>query len=59
MNELKPCPFCDSKSEVWSDGNRTWGLIRHKDECFFPNFRNHEIPESDFEAWNRRINDAD
>ena len=54
MSELKPCPFCGASVEVLSDGHRTWGLVRHHDGCLFPNMRNHEIPEYDFEAWNTR-----
>lgn len=54
MSELKPCPFCGGEVEVLSDMHRTWGLVMHRDGCFFSNFRLHVIPEYDFEAWNTR-----
>lgn len=54
MADLKPCPFCGTKPEVIGDERRTWGLVEHEDGCLFPNFRKHEIPESDFAAWNTR-----
>lgn len=59
MTDLKPCPFCGVKPEVMSDERRTWGLVEHKDGCLFPSFRKHEIPESDFGAWNTRAVVAD
>lgn len=51
---LLHCPFCDAKADVLSDGTRTWGLIEHREGCLFPSYPKHEIPESDFEAWNTR-----
>lgn len=54
MTELKPCPFCSAEPEILSDGRRTWGLIQHNDGCLFPTYPKHEIPESDFAAWNTR-----
>lgn len=51
---LLPCPFCGAEVEVLSDMHRTWGLVKHRDGCLFPNFRNHQISEYDFEAWNTR-----
>jgi len=55
MSELKPCPFCGAPVEVLSDLKRTWGLVRHRDGCLFPNLRNHQISEYDFDAWNTRV----
>lgn len=54
MSELKPCPFCSAEPEILSDGRRTWGLVQHNDGCLFPTYPKHEIPESDFTAWNTR-----
>ena len=54
MSDLRPCPFCGTKPEILSDGRRTWGLLEHKGGCLFPPFPKHEIPESDFDAWNER-----
>lgn len=51
---LKPCPFCSAEPEVLSDGHRTWGLVQHNDGCLFHVYPKHEIPESDFAAWNNR-----
>lgn len=51
---LKPCPFCSAEPEVLSDGHRTWGLVQHNEGCLFPVYPKHEIPESDFAAWNTR-----
>lgn len=52
--ELLPCPFCSAEPEVLSDGRRTWGLVQHNEGCLFPVYPKHEIPESDFAAWNTR-----
>lgn len=54
MSELKPCPFCGVKFEIWCDKRRIWGLARHRPGCFFPSEHNHEIPEYDFDVWNTR-----
>lgn len=54
MSELLPCPFCSAEPEIWSDGRRTWGLVQHNDGCLFPTYPKHEIPETDFAAWNTR-----
>lgn len=54
MSELKHCPFCSAEPEILSDGRRTWGLVQHNDGCLFPTYPKHEIPESDFAAWNTR-----
>ena len=54
MSELLPCPFCSAEPEILSDGRRTWGLVQHNDGCLFPTYPKHEIPESDFAAWNSR-----
>lgn len=54
MSELLPCPFCSAEPEVFSDGHRTWGLVQHNEGCLFPVYPRHEIPESDFSAWNSR-----
>lgn len=51
---LKSCPFCSAEPEVLSDGRRTWGLVQHNEGCLFPVYPKHEIPESDFAAWNTR-----
>ena len=57
MTELKPCPWCGAKAEVWQDGVRTWGLIEHKPDCWLaydiPRHKQ-EIPRAEFAAWNRR-----
>ena len=52
--KLKPCSWCGAKADVLSDGTRTWGLIEHREGCLFPSYPKHEIPESDFKAWNTR-----
>lgn len=59
MTELKPCPFCGAVPETFVGKFREWGLVVHRDGCLFPTFPKHEIPKADFEAWNRRANDAD
>jgi hypothetical protein len=55
--ELKPCPWCGAKAEVWQDSVRTWGLIEHKPDCWLaydiPRHKQ-EIPRAEFAAWNRR-----
>lgn len=62
MSELKPCPFCGGEAEVCEGGingrTRVYGLIEHKDGCFFladglPTKYQH-IMESEFDAWNSR-----
>lgn len=52
--ELLSCPFCSAEPEILSDGRRTWGLVQHNDGCLFPIYPKHEIPETDFAAWNTR-----
>lgn len=52
--ELRECPFCGVTGVILSDRWREWALFEHKDSCLFPNFRKHEIPASDFAAWNTR-----
>ena len=60
--ELLPCPFCGGEAEVCEGGingrMRVYGLIEHKDGCFFladglPTKYQH-IMESEFDAWNAR-----
>lgn len=53
-SELLPCPYCSAEPEILNDGRRTWGLVQHNDGCLFPTYPKHEIPESDFAAWNSR-----
>lgn len=56
--ELKSCPFCGAKAEVWHDYKRTWGLIEHKPDCWLahglPWHVKQEIPHAEFDSWNRR-----
>ena len=56
--ELKPCPWCGAKAEVfWQNNVCTWGLIEHKPDCWLaydmPRLKQ-EIPRAEFAAWNRR-----
>lgn len=59
MTELRECPFCGAKAEVWQDTFRTWGLIEHSPECWLvrglPTCKQ-ELPMVEFETWNRRAN---
>lgn len=55
--ELRSCPFCGAKAEVWQDNVRTWGLIEHEPDCWLaydvPRHKQ-EIPRAEFSSWNRR-----
>lgn len=58
MDELKPCPFCGSKAELWElDGEIDIRVI-HKHDCWIDAFEGLFIDIEDgvqaIEAWNTR-----
>ena len=60
MTELKPCPFCGLRLELYNERNpKLW--IHPKNDCFLAiadsEFGNILVAEDEVDAWNRRAGD--
>jgi len=51
MTELKPCPFCGSKAEIYQDYEGSWTI--ECTVCFARSWPRKD-KEQAIEAWNRR-----
>lgn len=66
MNELKPCPFCGAKAEIFLHGfysektqdfnDKTYGVIC--DSCGSQGYQFYETEQQAIDAWNRRKDDS-
>ena len=54
MDELKPCPFCGGKAELYGVEDMVWAVCSNNNCCMAYPLAKFDEPEDATEAWNNR-----